>query len=386
MKILQLHNLYQRPGGEDQVVAAERDLLVNRGHAVEQYQLHNDEIGTLPAWHVALKTLWNGAARRAIETLMAQFQPDIVHAHNTFPLISPSAYYAGAANHPPVIQTLHNFRLICPAATLYRDGRVCEDCLQAFAPYPGILHGCYRGSRGASAVTAGMLTAHRAAGTWTRRIHTYIALTNAAKLKFVQGGLPADKIVVKPNFLSEDPGAGSGDGCFALFLGRLSEEKGIRTLLSAWRQIPNLPLKIAGDGPLRDFVKDSIEDLPNVSWLGQQPHSDVLQLLKDALVLVFPSEWYEGQPLTLIESAACGTPVILSDLGSMGEWARVSGLAMPFTPGDAVGLAKQVEAFAAQPEGHAELRRRMREFYLAHYTPEQNYRQLLAIYRRAASQ
>jgi glycosyltransferase involved in cell wall biosynthesis len=225
-------------------------------------------------------------------------------------------------------------------------------------------------------------------GTWTRKVQTYIAVTDAAKRKFVEGGLPADRIVVKSNFIAHDPGLGMGEGKFALFVGRLCEEKGIRTLLQAWKALPDVPLKIAGDGPLRDLVAESTRNMANVSWLGYCNHANVLQLLKDAFVLVVPSVWYEGDPLIIIEASACGTPVILSDLGSMGEWAAESGLGMRFAPGDAVDLAKQVRALNARAQhfpssGLASLRMRMRQYFLAHYTAEQNYRQLLAIYESA---
>ncbi len=366
------------------MVAAEHRLLTRHGHEVRQYQAHNDEIDLMPAWDVALKTFWNTKSYGEMQGEIDDFQPDVIHVHNTFPLISPSVYYAATRRGVPVIQTLHNFRLICPGSTLYRDGKVCEECLHSIAPYPAAIHRCYRNSFGASATTAGMLTAHRIARTWTRHIHTYIALTETARRKFVEGGLPADKITVKSNFISQDPGYGTGDGGFALYVGRLAEEKGIRTLLQAWEQKPEMPLMIVGDGPLRELVLETANRLPQVRWLGQCSHAEALRLLKEAFALIVPSVWYEGAlPLTIIEAAACGTPVLNSDLGSMGDWAAESGLGIPFAPGDAFDLARQFEALTTGARRIEDLRLRMRAHYLAHYTAEQNYGQLMAVYENA---
>ncbi len=298
MKILQVHNFYQQPGGEDQVYFAESELLQRHGDVVEQYSVHNDSLDQKRGFHVALQTIWNGDSYRRIREVISRFRPEVVHCHNTFPIVSPAAYYAARAERVPVVQTVQNYRLICPAATLLRKGRVCEDCVGHFVPYSGVLHSCYRGSRAASAAVASMLTAHRLIGTWRKAVESYIAPTEFLKSKLVQGGLPAHKVAVKPNFLPSDPGPGPGDGGYALFVGRLSPEKGLATLLRAWRELQDLPLRIAGDGPLRDFVTAQAKALPNVSVLGFQERSEVIKLVKAAALLVVPSEWYEGFPMT----------------------------------------------------------------------------------------
>ena len=205
MKILQVHNFYQQPGGEDQVFAAEYDLLRSRGHQVTRYQADNDDIPQLSGLRAAFATHWNGQTYRDIRRMVKEQQPDVIHSHNTFPLISPSLYYAAAADRVPVIQTLHNYRLICPGASLFRQGHVCQDCVGSLVPYGAVLHRCYRNSRAASAVTASMLTVHRLAGTWSSKVDIYIALSNFARDSLIRGGLPGGKLVVKPNFLVRTP-------------------------------------------------------------------------------------------------------------------------------------------------------------------------------------
>ena len=219
MRILQVHNFYQQPGGEDRVFEAEYDLLTAHGQQVKQYTAHNNSLdGSLggAAGAAAARTIWNHSTYRSIRQLIRSESINLVHAHNTFPIVSPSVYYAASAERIPIVQTLHNYRLLCPAATFFRNGAVCEQCLGRTIPYPAVKNRCYRGSAGASAAAAAMLTAHRAAGTWRSKIDAYIALTTFSKNKFVEGGLPSERIHVKPGFL-EDPGIGAGDGGYALF-------------------------------------------------------------------------------------------------------------------------------------------------------------------------
>ncbi len=246
--MLLLHNRYQQPGGEDQVFAAEGNLLEAHGHQVLRYTRHNDQVTDQNPLALAGATVWNQAVYRELRTLIRRERPQVAHFHNTLPMISPAAYYAARAEGVPVVQTLHNYRLLCPNALFYRDGQVCEDCLGKAVPWPGVVHACYRESRASSGAVATMLTAHRAIGTWKKAVDMYVALTEFARQKFVQGGLPAEKIVVKPNFIEPDPGSGEGRGHYALFVGRLSQEKGVDTLLAAWEQLgEKVPLKIVGD-------------------------------------------------------------------------------------------------------------------------------------------
>ena len=381
MKILQVHNFYQQKGGEDQVCAAEYKLLTDRGNQVSQYFVHNDAIKNISAFEVTCRTIWNNQAYSEITNLIEAEKPDIVHAHNTFPLISPAVYYAASAQGVPVVQTLHNYRLLCPAATLFRNGRVCEECVGASVPYRSVVYGCYRQSRSATAVTAAMLVTHRMAQTWSTKVQAFIALTDFSKAKFVQGGLPPDKILIKPNCLAEDPGIGSGSGAYALFAGRLTEEKGLRTLVTAWERLsPAIPLKIAGEGPLSNWLQTRLRVLPNVQWLGQCDRAEMMSLLGDAAFVVFPSEYYENLPMTIIEAFARGTPVIASRLGSIEEIIQDGYNGFHFSPGDADDLRTRVDAVASNPEQLRPMRQAARLSYERNYTAGGNYILLMNLY------
>jgi len=383
LRILQVHNLYQHAGGEDQVCAAEYELLKGHGHDVTQYFKHNDDIRGMSSSTAAVRATWNQHTYREVRKLIGETRPDILHAHNTFPLVSPALYYAASAEHVPVVQTLHNFRLICPAATLFRDGRVCEDCVGSVMPVSGVLHRCYRRSALASAAVAIMLASHHVANTWTRKVSTYIALTEFARSKFIEGGLPADRISVKPNCLAEDPGVGDGEGGYALFAGRLIEEKGVHTLLTAWRKYPSLPpLKIVGQGNLTPWIKQEMEKLTAVCFLGQLEHEAVIDLMKRASVLIFPSRYYEGLPMAIIEALGCGTPVIASALGSMNELIVDGENGYKFQAGSADDLAEKVTALLSAPGELARMRRSARKAYEDNYGPERNYDLLMDIYKR----
>lgn len=379
MKILQVHNFYRQAGGEDRVFESEGDLLSHNGHEVIRHTAHNEALQRMSHVAAGLRTIWNQQTYETVREILHQERPDVVHAHNTFPLMSPALHQAVAANRIPLVQTLHNYRLICAGATLYRDGQVCEDCLRSLTPWPAVKRACYRGSRLATATTSAMMLVHGAAGTW-KKISTYVVLTGFAKRKFVEGGLPAERIAIKPNFLARDPGIGSGEGGYALFAGRLVEEKGVRSLLRAWQKLPNRHLKIAGDGPLRPFVEQQARDMSHVECLGRCEHEAIIHLLKQARFLVFPSEWYEGLPMIIIESLACGTPVLASGLGSMAELIEDGVSGRLFVPGDIESLIDQAKSMFQTAGG---MRGAARACYERSYTPERNYELLMNIYRNA---
>jgi len=386
VRVLLIHNHYQQPGGEDVVFAAEADLLRAAGHHVSTYTRSNDEVRALGAWgRLALPARWIWArdSVQALRQIIAREKPDVAHFHNTHFMISPAAYYACRAAGVPVVQTLHNYRLLCPNALFLRGGAVCELCLGRTPPWPGVVYGCYRASRLQTAGVAAMLTFHRWRHTWQEQVDGYIALTDFARQKFIQGGLPAEKIAVKPNFLP-DPGEGQGREPFALFAGRLSAEKGLDVLAAAWEGL-DVPLKIAGDGPLRASLErqTAITCPAIVTLLGQQPHAAVLSLLRQARFLVVPSTYYESLPTTVLEAFACGTPVIAARLGALAEVVADGRTGLHFTPGDAADLAAKVAWAWAHPEEMAALGRNARAEYEARYTPERNYELLMAIYRAA---
>jgi glycosyltransferase involved in cell wall biosynthesis len=386
MKILSVHNSYQKPGGEDQVFAQEADLLRSHGHQVLLYQASNDQVSGRNPLVLFGNTIWNKQTYSELRALMRRETPQIVHVHNTFPVISPAVYYAANEEGIPVVQTLHNYRMLCPAATLFRDGHVCEDCLCKQVPWPGVVHGCYRGSRLATAAGVAMLTTHNYKQTWSTSVSAYIALTDFARKKFIQGGFPAAKIVVKPNYLQTDPGPGVGRGNYALFVGRLTPEKGITTMLEAWRQIGNeLPLHVAGDGPLASEVEKASCEMESVTWLKWLPRSEILQRMKDASVLMLPSTWYEGFPMILAEAFAVGLPVIASNLGSMSSIVDHLRTGLHFEPGNASDLVEKVRWLLAHPAEVDLMRAQARKEYETKYTAEENYAQMIHIYESLLS-
>ena len=382
--ILVVHNYYQQPGGEDQVFAAETRLLDAHGHRVLRYTTHNDLVRDMNPLALAWRTIWNGRVYRELRELLQEERPQVVHFHNTFPLISPAAYYAAKAEGVPVVQRLPNYRLLCPNALLLRHGKVCETCLGKIIAWPSLIHRCYRQSLRATGATAAMLAFHRAIRTWRRKVDVYIALTEFGRDKFIQGGLPVSKVVVKPNFLLHDPGRGDGHGKYALFVGRLSAEKGLNTLLAAWERLGgDVPLKIAGDGPLVSKVTEAARRLPGVEWLGRVSNDNVLALMKDALFLVFPSTWYEGFPNVIVEAYAVGLPVIASNIGSMSSLIEDGRTGLHFRPGDPDDLAGQVEWALTHPGEMSRMGREARQEFEQKYTAERNHEMLMGIYQRA---
>jgi glycosyltransferase involved in cell wall biosynthesis len=372
------HNRYRQPGGEDQVFASESALLECKSHRVIRFEEDNARIEKGSAAVTTLSAVWNSKSANALTRVIRRERPDVVHFHNTFPLISPAAYYAAQREGVPVIQTLHNFRLLCPGATLFRDGAICQECIDQRSFRPGMANKCYRGSRPATAAVATMLTVHRAARTWHRKVDLYIALNDFAREKFIEGGLPASRIVVKPNFVSPDPGVGTGTGSYALFVGRLSPEKGIAVLAEAWKDLRHIPLLVAGDGPLAGTQWPS-----GVTWIGRQPHDKILELMREARILIFPSEWYEGAPMTLIEAFACGLPVIASNLGSMAEMVSHERIGLLFNAGDAANLARNVRWAFGNHIALDAMRRAARQEYEVKYSAERNYEMLTASYETA---
>lgn len=384
MHILMIHNFYQRPGGEDRCFEVESDLLEAHGQSVTRYALHNDRINGMPAARAAIKTVWNQSTYNELRSLIRQVKPDLLHFHNTFPLVSPAAYYAAQRENRPVVQTLHNYRLVCPGAILYRNDRPCEDCVGKRLPWPGALHGCYRQNKLASSTVALMLTSHHILGTWTRQVDRYIALTDFNRQKFIQGGLPAEKIAIKPNLIFPDPGNGDSPRRGALFIGRLTPEKGIATLLAAWECLdPKVPLKIVGTGPMEAEVGAAQKAGLGVEWLGQIAPEEVFALMKSSSFLIFPSQWYEGFPRTLVEAFACGLPVIASRLGSMPEIVADGCTGLLFQPGEVGHLVDRVEWALAHPQQLAGMRRAARAEFEAKYWAERNYDTLMEIYQSA---
>ncbi len=388
MKILLAHNYYQHRGGEDVVFELERDLLRREGHEVVEYCRSNDELHQLTVLGkiaTAKSTLWASGSHHDFRALLGRERFDLVHVHNTFVQISPSIYWACREAEVPVVQTLHNYRLFCSSANFVRDSHVCRECVDR-GIWRGVRHACYHGSRPATATVALMLLAHRWFGTWTTCIDRYIALSNFARDQFVAAGLPAEKILIKPNFVYPDPGCRTEAGDYAVYLGRLSEEKGVATLLSAFKQLRGrMPLIVIGDGPLRTALQaraDS-EGLSSLQFRGWLERQEATALLKGARFLVMPSECYETFGIAVAEAYACGVPVIASALGSIGEIVDDGQTGLSFQPGDIAGLADKMAWAWDHPEMMAAMGQAARARYEAQYTATRNYAMLMDVYRAA---
>jgi len=387
MKILLVHNSYQRPGGEDVAFEQERRLLMEHGHRVVTYRRSNLELDSYSALQrvVLVKdVVWAADTRREFSKLLVQEKPHLVHIHNTFVMASPSVYSACRDAGVPVVQTLHNYRLLCPAATFFRDGRVCTECMD-HSLWRGIRYGCYRRSRATTAAVAFMLKTHRRQRTWVEMVNAYITLTGFARQLFIRGGLPADKIFVKPNSVYPDPGAQRSEGEYALFVGRLSPEKGVQLLVNAWERLHKpIPLRIIGDGPLRAELESQVaaRQISTVHFAGHLEREQVLSAMKRARFVIVPSQCYENFPATICEAFACGAPVICSRLGAMEELVKPGRTGEYFDPGDPQDLATKVEWAWEHPDEMAQMGQGARKEYATKYTPERNYEALIDIYQR----
>lgn len=354
------------------------ELLQRKGHEVELLERHNDEVAGVSRLRLAAQTVWSGRTVRDLQAAAARFKPDVVHVHNTLPLVSPSVFWAAHRVQVPVVQTLHNFRLLCPQAMFLRDGKVCEDCL-GHVPWRAAQHGCYRGSAIQSTVLVAMLQTHRALGTWRHAVDRFIALNTFCRDKFIEGGIAAERVLIKANFVDLPPPTPRAREGF-LFVGRLSEEKGVDVLARAWRQGPShTTLTVAGSGPLQG----RFAGLPGVQMLGALAAGAVAERMAGALALVLPSIWYENFPRTLVEAFACGLPVIASRLGALASLVEHGRTGLLADPGSAPDLARQIAWAAHHPEAMRQMGHNARQHYERHWTGDVNHGQLTAIYDEA---
>lgn len=385
MKILLIHNFYRSgtPGGEDVVVRQERELLESAGVQVVAYTKSNDDVDERDRRQV-LRTVahmsWSRQTYDRLTRLLRHEKPDVAHFHNTFPLITPSAYAACRDLGVPVVQTLHNYRLVCCAGTFFRDGAVCQLCT-AGHPWEGVRHSCYRDSVAGSLAVAWMLRRNWANGTFAQLVDVYVALSSFAAGRFAAEGLPSERIMIKPNFVDSTEPASAGGGGYAVFAARLSEEKGVRTLLEAWRRLPDVPLKVVGDGPLLGEMRAVAErDRLPMEFVGMQPRSVVLDLIGRAELQVIASECFEGFPLVLVESYARGTPVVASKIGSLAELVIPGQTGLQFETSNPASLAAQVRRLWEDPQQRVALRAGARRRFESDYTPARNLDRLLEIY------
>lgn len=393
MKVLLTHNYYgsEAPSGEKQVFEAEGNLLRQNGHEVEEFLRHSDSIRATGAWgevQGAFSTPWNPFAAKAMSENVEASNPDVVHVHNTFPLISP-AIFSAIGHRAARVLTLHNYRLFCSAGIPMRAGRVCTDCLDRRSVLPAIRHGCYRGSRLATLPLAANVALHRFLGTWTKQVDAFIALTEFQRKRMVDAGLPVDLVHVKPNFYPGNPSIVPwGERRESVvFAGRLTAEKGVVALVNAWLKWgPTAPkLYVVGDGDLRAELERLAATAPDVQirFLGQVSGIQAQEEIARARLLVLPSESFEGFPMVLQEAFAFGTPAAVSNIGSLPSIVQQGENGAVFAPGNPESLLRTVQAVWGKDGELERLAIGARKSFDALYTKETNIRMLTSIYEKA---
>ncbi|WP_088013309.1 glycosyltransferase family 4 protein [Gottfriedia acidiceleris] len=380
--ILIVHNFYQIPGGEDSVVENEKNLLVEKGHNVFLYTRHNNDLknkGIFGKLLLPLETIFSIKTYFEIKKIIRNKKIDIVHVHNTLPLISPSVYYAARHSNATVVQTIHNFRLMCPAATLVRNNSICEACITK-GLYSAVKYNCYRNSRIQSLISALSLGFHRFIGTY-KKVDGYITLTEFNR-KMLERVIPKEKIYVKPNFVKNKYIKSNKSSNYFLFLGRLDELKGVKLLVEAWKTIKNTKLLIVGDGPLEKELNDIIKNynLSNIELLGFKKKDEVMELIDNSKALVVPSQWYEGFPMTIAESFSLGTPVIAGDIGNLPTIVEDYKNGLIFKYNDINDLRNKINTLNENSELLEELSMGAKDSYNQKYNYDKNYKQLLRIY------
>jgi glycosyltransferase involved in cell wall biosynthesis len=399
MKICVVHNFYQSssPSGEDEVFWNEVELLKKNGIDVVTYEKNNDDIATsADRFRTAFETVWSRQTYKELKALLKRERPDIVHFHNIWYLISPAAYSACRDAGVPVVQTLHNFRFFCTNALLMKNGKACEKCIGKI-PWRGAVYGCYRGSRLHSVPIAFTESIHKLIGTWNDKIDAFIALTEFSKKKFVECGLPEEKIFVKPNFLANPPDPKYSHQDYAVFLGRLSVEKGLNVLINAFQDLSTMNyelsamsyqpfhLKIIGDGPLRGQLEEKVkaEKIHNIEFSGRKNFDECMNLLARAQFMVMPAICYENFPMAIREAFACGKPVIASNLGAMAELVQDRRTGLLFEPGNHEDLAEKITWMVEHENECIEMGKNARKVFEQKYTTEKNLEILINIYNKA---
>ncbi len=382
MRILIIHNYYQKAGGEDIVFSQELGLLRENGHQVESLTFSNKTIDS--TWKSILyffKSIYNPASARVLRKRIKAFKPDLIHIHNTFLVASPSVYRTAAKMGIPVVQTLHNYRLICPSATLYYKGNIYTKSINKLFPFDAIFKGVYRNSIAHTFLVATISGIHKIFGTYKRSIAKFIVLSDFSKELFMKSSLHLDEaqVIVKPNFLNDSGRKASKKEDYFIYVGRLSEEKGIQTLLKAFTN-SDKKLVIIGDGNLKEEVLAATKANKNISYKGFQEREVIMEEISKAKALIFPSEWYETFGLTIIEAFACSTPVIISDIGGHSEMVEEGKTGLHFTCRDADDLIRVIQKFEDLPEKEKMAENGRLEFEKK-YTAQANYQFLINIYR-----
>ncbi|HTF64535.1 MAG TPA: glycosyltransferase [Edaphobacter sp.] len=385
MRVLLLHNRYQIQGGEDVVVAQEAEMLRSFGILVDVFEITNDSISTVQdKIYTTVHLAYSSRMREQVRERIRSFRADVVHVHNSFPRFTPSVYHAANIEGCGVVQTLHNYRLMCANGYLFREQKICTDCLTQGSAWPALVHRCYRGSAVGTAALTGMVAYHKIRRTWRNRIGRFITLTAFARSLFIEYvGLPADRVIVKANVVP-DIGVTPGDKKYALFVGRLSPEKGIGSILRAARSgMFPLPLMIVGSGPMENEVRAAAE-LGQLEFLGKRSSEEVHLLLQRAKMLLAPSMWHEGGvPLVIGEAFSAGVPVITSRIKPIDSVVEHERNGLLVTPGSEQEICEAAARFHSDRELLGRMRIEARQTYEQLYRAANNFRALLDIYTDA---
>lgn len=387
MRVLIIHNYYRQRGGEDQVFEDETKLLEQHGIDVIRYTVSNDELEKYHPLRAFSSCIWNAETYRNISELIHKQRIDIIHCHNLWAVASPSVYWAAEKNHVPVVQTLHNYRLVCCNALLLRDEKICTDCCQhRFMPFvQPIRHKCYRNKSSATLAIWLMININRILGTWNKKVTVYIALSSFQKKLLSEAGFPSDKIVVKPNFTFE-PSRNTVHTMkddYVAYIGRLSIEKGIDILLKAWQTIPQIPLVIAGNGPLAEYVTDMSRNCPSIKYIGPVPHENIHSVIAGARCIIVPSICFETMSLVILEAFSLGIPVVASRLGALPEIIEDNLTGFLFTHGDINEMVSKIQLLWHNRELTIRMGKQARAEYERKYSPDVAFDKLIAIYKQA---
>lgn len=385
MKILSVHNEYLIKGGEDQSRRAETLVLEKYGEEVTYYTEHNSKVAELSKIASALRTIWSRQSYNKITEILKNSKHDIMHVQNFFPLISPSIYYAAKKQKVPIVQAVRNYRLICPAYSLYRDGHICTDCVGHTVPLPVVIHKCYRHDVSASAAVAGMLTIHNIANTWNL-VDRFICISEFVKQQLINGGYPESKLIVKPNFVFPDPGEALVKENYFVFVGRLQTEKGLHNLLEAMSMLKDgFKLKIIGTGPLLNGVLEIARVNPNIEYMGELSLEKTYEIIGKAKFLIIPSVWHEPFGRVVVEAYAKGTPVIGADVGGIPELIKHEQTGLIFKSNDCTDLAAKINWMYEHESRLPMMNKAARNEFLDKYTPEINYHMMKSIYEKIIS-
>ncbi len=388
-RVLQVQNRHAPGwGGEETVVALEKRMLEDRGHVVEDFQVSNARLKNAHPFRQMLAApgfVWSRRSYHLLGRKIAEFAPDVVHVHNTFPELSPSVFWAARRAGVPVVQTLHNFRPVCANALLLRDGVRCEKCVGR-AGWFGLRHCCYADSLSRTAVVVATSILHRSIGTYSDSVDAFIALNESNRKIFERGGLPAEKLLVKPNFVPASPLGYGPRKRQALFAGAMMASKGVHLLLEAWSSagLEDFELSLIGDGPERKPLAQKFAHLGSIVWCGQLEREQILERMAESRVLVFPSLAYENCPMVVLEALSVGTPVVSANHASLASIVRHQHEGLLFQTGDMQALASALrEALRADGPAWSRWSSAARQTHAERFSDAANYTQLISIYRTA---